>query len=938
MSTLYERVQRGIDNRRTRLTNLMAHGSRDHDVSPHPAPRLDRRSHTSSSSAGEIDLTLFSQRFLEETTPLRDYLATVQRIVPKNTWNIFVSYYFTARFVPISSCEECFRFFDTFTSLSDAQLSIVVETTRIHHDYLEPELQRLVDSGRAQLLNQLRPKEAIRCYDDFKRWLAELLPSKKPPAGISTPLLKFIRTAREPLVHIIGPDLFTAFESLFDHNAQYDGSLLSIDFASTVDWNCHELFTLLALGRFSGGFHDYNIHSHFLLTQLETRRDSFSDELLALAAEWTWKRPYNSARASAPLASLSHYTRLTADIEREAAEEIYQDVIALYNSDVIFIPWLDWPRIYRLIRFAPRKEGMIISAFYLIMAIPAVLSRFPTLKMKVGQATFESALRSAMKAANILTLYLLVDEIASLEGATQKLFVDAIIESHLAIMLSKALSYDPPNMKHLTSLTALAYDARASGFRMDLVAALCQRRPQLLTREAAQKIHAEESSRLRVAYLQGRQLNGLVQIDWKAFSETLHPILRALFSIVGKISTESRRTEVFDTIADSITKFFLITGPDDIKTTISTSLRHNQLPNRFLAAFDDAIVHSLARHIDVEEFITEIKSGRTGKTHWALFLREKLTNCVETFNTKSLDVGISSEFAANVKTISVAFVKGYLLDQKTPAPDTGGLVEAIKTRLDELLRRAQGQLSAALADYQKLCKAVEIHDPTLVETVDIDPRYAAPINISTFLNRLTESLQEALSETTKWIALTSFPEDPEAFQLMDIVQLCLLNYRLRTTRETNIKVIVSLTSKQHGVVSFKETPWINGKYFRVLEITINNLISNVVKHGGLGLRSRVELELIDSKGMLTVRCRNTLSGPRLRQSVATVGALRERLKIAQPAKAKLDKGSGLPKIIWGWNKAFGHRPNVNIRVMEKTAEFVVEITGRHSHDSILGKA
>jgi hypothetical protein len=135
-------------------------------------------------------------------------------------------------------------------------------------------------------------------------------------------------------------------------------------------------------------------------------------------------------------------------------------------------------------------------------------------------------------------------------------------------------------------------------------------------------------------------------------------------------------------------------------------------------------------------------------------------------------------------------------------------------------------------------------------TVDPSPSYEPVVNNPMFINKLKDALREALSETTKWIAQTHFPEDPISFQFMDVVQLCLLNYRFRSDQEANITAEVSYKDKGHGVTLYEDSPSIDGQHFRVFDITMNNVISNAVKHSGLGLRSKIVLELIDGDGVV----------------------------------------------------------------------------------------
>ena len=189
---------------------------------------------------------------------------------------------------------------------------------------------------------------------------------------------------------------------------------------------------------------------------------------------------------------------------------------------------------------------------------------------------------------------------------------------------------------------------------------------------------------------------------------------------------------------------------------------------------------------------------------------------------------------------------------------------------------------------------------------------------ATFYTALSKSLQDALEEATKWVSLVKVSEDPIAFNLNDVVQLCLLNYRVNSTREIPVKTIVSKHTAVHGTVVYSDPPMISGIYFALLETTVSNLIANVMKHSGLGRRARIEIELIDARRRITVICRNSLSAPRARTAAMRAKIFEKELRGSVSDRAGQDKGSGLSKVRRMWIKHLKNAPRILLDVNERS--------------------
>jgi signal transduction histidine kinase len=540
--------------------------------------------------------------------------------------------------------------------------------------------------------------------------------------------------------------------------------------------------------------------------------------------------------------------------------------------------------------------------------------------MAIGDGAFGSSLRTAVSKLSNRNPATLGEEISKLPKRSRELIVKAVIDQDTAVTLAILFGYDPPWAKKLVQTRSLTHDIRASALRSDLANTFAKH--GLLDQRRALEIIEEERSRLRVAYLQGRQLQGLVHVEWRSLAEKLEfqfggqiALVRRLLRVPELENPGFYLSNVVAAIADSILKFVVVDGPEDINTTVSDSLRHGQLPNRFLRAFDEAIAYAVAAPLDISAVISELQAVTKPFPHWLLYLRNLLVSEVKSFNEEHLAVSPPSAFYG--KTLSVVTEQIRVLVENRPDGEVADCLFSIRSCLSESLDAARSKLKEKIALF--LEQADLIRSATESIPIDLSPMYGPPLDRSSFLNALHDKMGEAILDTTRWMALAVSQGSPEAFHLSDLVELCLLNYRSGDSRDISVDTEVSDRQTNQGIVIFREPPLINGRYFELIENLVKNLLSNAFKHSGQGLHSRVSIELVHASNWLTLRSRNTISPAKYGQLKSTIGQLIAQANRDTLAGAGEDDGSGLQKVRWACNRWLNSVPQIRLRAFARGA-------------------
>lgn len=944
---LIKRVEIGFHLRRQELKNLIAERASANE-SDAPDSRNQIGSHKVRQNINviedqdQIDLRSLSQRFLPLTLSVSEYVEYLNLLLPPQYYDMLLGYYFSGEFVVDSTRLLELPFYD------DAQFSILCQTLHLNGKIARPDIADAIDANLTRLIRFARRSHIgpICSLVDFQRLMEKCGAPYTETTSTLASFNQYLAEVKVILVHVIGPDLFTLLQQLCDPDFTISESwaLKSLDLCDR--WHCNDLFSqLMAMRASRGDPLDIEALDKVVAASAGKTCHRLSPETLALYRAWDTSNPYMLENAAGPpAAGLKCICAIRHAISDQDPEKLVDGLIELYNIDQHIMEWVDWDHVYQTLRYTERLEGLKMSAVHLIMGQPFVGRKFQAVKMAEGDGAFESSLRTSVTKFGERNLNALAGEIAKFSGNCRDLLVQAMLNHDTIAMLSIILQYDPPWAKKLVRAKALTYDARVSALRSDIANALAKH--GLLERIHADTVVKEEHERLRVAYLQGRQLEGLVHINWQSIAEQIDSAFVGQISLVRRLlrepdlhNSESYVHTVTRAIAKKISDFVLTDGPDDIKTTISDSLRHGQLPNRFLLAFDRAISHATAAPIDTHSLIRELQSIRGPKVHWLIRLRQELVRTIRLFNEECLTVSAPSDLHSEVLQNLEEFVRRLVRRDVDPIVNTLGIPDCVhlcRTLVEKFLQSARHELSARLLGYFATTRSVYAqHAETAHEKLSL--KHEPILDRSAFFNALHEHVRDAEHDALLWIAMAASQDTPGSFYLTDVVQLCLLNHQSRSSRELSVNAIVSERRPDSGVVVVSPIPLIKGQYFDLIEVVVKNLLSNAFARSGYRLQTRVTIELIDAPGRLTIKSKNTVSTARYLVLQKDLIALERSANKDTLVGAGDDRGSGIQKIRWAFKRFLGVMPVVRLSLATQPNSFEISINARHHHVRIINE-
>ena len=592
-----------------------------------------------------LDLHSLSQRFLRKDLPFGHYLTYMQSLLPKQYHDLIIGFYFSGEYVidPRELLENAI--------VTDAQLSVLCQTllfsNRIDHPQLASEVARQV----SRLISEAFSIAGIRNISSFRDVRKLLATFGAPANGISDSLGGFdqyVGTVKGELIQTFGPDLFTVFQQLGDPDFGLTSELITRQTRICKAWRCTGLFVQFLLLRATRAS-ERDDPGTLSAPERVVANGEISKETYSLYRAWSANAEPDLISIAAPARALSLMCALRAAVETHSAELVLEQTLNLYNVDTTAMDWVNWDEVYRVMRYSRRLEGLHSCVMHLLMGRPIVNRMFPVIGIAEGEGAFESALRTAVGKLPDRSLDSLCEEIKQMSGNCRDILISALLDRDTATTLSILLQHNAPWAKQLTNTRALAYDIRASALRSDLATALAKH--QLLDKGEALTIVEGEQSRLRVAYLQGRLLDGVVHVDWDKVAQSLDAEFAGPVDFVQRMLEEPtlrNRSTYFDGVvrglAEKIAAVILIDGPDNLNMTISDTLRHGQLQNRFLAGFDRAISHATATVIDAGLLVSELLAKSESGSHWLVELRLDLLARIKAFNTDCLTVWGSSEF------------------------------------------------------------------------------------------------------------------------------------------------------------------------------------------------------------------------------------------------------------------------------------------------------
>lgn len=890
------RIDKGFGSRIAILERLIDEAPR----SSNHAHLSKRKPNQQGARPEDIDLRWIPAIFFSNHKKYTESLASLKGFIPAELRDIFIAYYYSS------------------DSVADVQALLVAPTSDQHYSVI---VQSLVASDKLpQSISVIQPhidgmlekvpgyQTAAGIFSKFNSLLAmEVKRTATEIKGLND-LNTFLNRARCKLVHIFGPEPFSAVQRLIDRSSALDRSEIERLHRIAKSWH------------FEDEFYD-------VLRLRNYRHLPIDDDAIAYIAEGP--RPVWSV-VSGP--SENYWTIVSGIFERTAynvkrcdASEIIEAIIELFNIDEQLVYWVNWYDVYDAICSAERIVGIEVAFFYLLASSDEVGEHFPDVRLAVGDGAFDTALRGSFQTLASRDIATLVAELRSVPGEAGRKLATAILRHDTASKFSTFLNYDAPWAKRLVQAQSLSFDGRAAAFRRD--AARAFQKAKLIDEARSQQVQREAESILKVAYLRGRQLEGLVHVDFSKARDYLRTnysnaiaMVQNLVSMSPTSADAEYRTDVADFISDNLTNHFLISGPSNLRTIVSDSLRHGQLPNRFLQAFDKAIRLTQPSVSDVGRFLTNGESTEQLGSELPA-LRADIKNEILSFNREYLSVERNDRLYVQIQQASKSHV-----DRSISAGnfenDTAWMAE-MKTAIEDFLFDAREGLVHRMSAF-----VASLDNRLLSPSKELPPTSKA-FKLQSFKAHLKQQIHEALRDTSQWIAIAKEGISIPHFTLEDLVELCLVNYSPTGGRRPSFKTYLSSRRRNIGVVLAASGTQIDGAYFELVESICKNLIGNCFEHSGLGADTRARLEFVVGSGKITVTFWNTLSPAAYIEREKTLPDLRKRTTALSLEQAAQDTSSGTAKMSWACNRVFGKMPKISFELDSNASAFKTILEIQH---------
>jgi hypothetical protein len=855
------------------------------------------------------DLRQFSERFLPDKLSYTGYINQLEVLLPRQYRDLFISYYYGGSLVHDVKALAACEFFD------DLQASVVFQSLSISGRLTDSRIENEVRAGMTRLRLALSiGYPPVRSLTELAGSLDRLndWPARKRLGSLSD-AVTLIWELKETFVHLLGPDLFTALQQALDPGHVFDATDLKTALSAAAAWGCEPLFErCLALRRY---------------------RNLASDKIIAKGDVFLSpsKGPLDPRLSRIPVVmrdpvdrSLQRLSTLANFTDEIAGGATIEAILEAYNEDPSIANWIDWDTAYACISIAERMVGFKPAAFHLIVGQPFVLESFPLVNIAEGDGAFESALRAAVRGLTKKTLPELAAALKNVTGASRSLLVDAVLEHETSLVISGLIGYDPQWAKRLVEAQSLSFDARATAFRHDAAGTFL--RHDLISADRAASVKSDAISTLRLAFLRGRQLRGLVHVRLDRAEEHLMRSYSDSLSLVRKLSStpdlnnpEGYVQEVANKIAIAMTEHILLTGPDDVRTTISDTLRHGQLPNRFLQAFDKALTLTNPKITNTTKFYdrAEIKTGRL---KWLIDLRMLLKRAIKKFNEENLTVTPRGRLYAHVRKIMELNVVALVATNSVQEAPTVSWRNEVEQAVEGFLSSARYNLNDTIEQFRE-----ELVTTTTNARDNNVQDHSNGVSVSpvAFRETLQQQLGEAQRDCVKWMAIAQAGDIDISFQ--DLVQLCLVTHSPSTGRPLAVTAKLSERRPGEGIVILSEKRALPGVLFEPIETICKNLIGNIFEHSGLGRDVRAEIELVASRRRMTIVSTNSVSVPRFRLLTKELGRLQSEVRTPVLSKAGEDVSSGFSKVAWACNRAFGTLPHISISLGTSSPTFTVSV-------------
>lgn len=903
-----ERTQKGFEKRSDALLALKNSATEFH----HPDIIDDVVSLDEKSDHSSIDLRKISSKALSSTLFYTDDIEQIRALLPRQYRDLMISYFYTGEHTEHPS--EII----SGTFANDEQFSVVIETLCTNGRVNDPKIKEAVNKGCQKIISSaIRNNSPIASFYELADRFAHLTEIKAESIVNIETAIDWLTNAKEKIIHYIGPDLVTTLRQCLDPDYIFDNKRLSRAIEVSKRWNCQELLYLLMTMRVSRGLTSDNEAQNDFLSLLDKRYLSENTQ-------------YNEHHVLRKINNILE--ELQTALDNYNAHTTITALIDLYELDPKALIWVNWASVSDCLESSERLVGFDVTLVKLLMSETSVRERFPIIAISVGDGQFESALRSAVRNLKSKKLSDIANAVNLLPAKAASHLCAAILRHETALMLSSVIGYDPAWAKKLTGAKSLSFDVRATAFVRD--AARAFEKNGVLTKLKSREFQTDAESALRVSFLKGRQMKGLVHVkldsSQKVFVAKFVESVSFVRSLVKNAKIKNAEQYTKDQsirFSKEMTDYILISGPDDVRTIVSDSLRHGQVPNRFLLSFDNAIKLAVPSIGDVPAFLKQIEDIEHDK-HQLWILRTELVSLIKSFNEQNLTISENREIYRKIQSTMQQQFFDLLTQPKFHDSNTLKWRKEVLSHVSTFLSNARQEFRTCINEYVKRHFDSPKNEGLL-----------SSLGFRGLKEAMSEQLKLALEDCLKWMDLVDEDTRPTSITFGDIVQLCLLEHSAGTVKQLSVNVINSERSSVEGILVIEQERQIPGRFYELLETVSKNIIGNCYRHSGLGREARIRLEMIIGDNRLTFKSTNNVSLAQYNNLQHKLDGLNNSIRRPNLEAAARDEASGFHKIAWAINREFGVLPTmrVSLQARPKGINIDIDIIGtRMSKDDWYG--
>ena len=192
----------------------------------------------------QIDLRSFSNRFLPSSLTLSEYINHLEPLLPIQYGDLLLGYYFSGEYVsnPAALIHSSFY--------NEAQLSVVLQTLYLNGQLQNyPEVINQIELGLSEIIKTLRQCDLHAPIEGFESFIKRLGVVLEGSIVSISQFTNCLLDAKQRLIHVLGPDIFTLFLQLNDPNYSFSESAISKALSICQRWDCVDLFAVSSLIR-----------------------------------------------------------------------------------------------------------------------------------------------------------------------------------------------------------------------------------------------------------------------------------------------------------------------------------------------------------------------------------------------------------------------------------------------------------------------------------------------------------------------------------------------------------------------------------------------------------------------------------------------------------------------------------------------------------------